>query len=149
MKFTSRVDPELGLNDIQMEVFERYKKGETFTKIANDLGLRRHTLSEWKKTKAWRDADQRRTQEKIDATWQKLYGYCDDAIEVVGKTIKGKASKTQFLASESVLDRCLGKAPTSIEIEDKTAYDLHKRAEELAAQKAEQAEENADESADS
>lgn len=145
------VDPDTGLDERQLIAFERYMAGESLTEIAKDIGVRRQTIGEWKKSKAWRETDRKRTEENIEATWKSLMKITRKAIETVEKTIEGKANKTQFLAAESVLDRTIGRAKTSIEItnESENEYDLHKRAEELAALKAEQAEENAEESADS
>ena len=139
MANTKTIDPDTGLDEIQLEVFERYMAGETLTAIAKDMGLRRETLSRWKNSKTWGEAAQKRTQENIDAVWKRLNKISNKAVDTIEKAIDGKVSKIQFVASESVLDRTLGKAATPIEIADKSEYDLHKRAEEIAAQKANEA----------
>ena len=139
MANTKTIDPDTGLDEIQLEVFERYMAGETLTAIAKDMGLRRETLSRWKNSKTWGEAAQKRTSENIDAVWKRLNKISNKAVDTIEKAIDGKVSKIQFVASESVLDRTLGKAATPIEIADKSEYDLHKRAEEIAAKKANEA----------
>jgi len=135
-EYTARIDPDTGLNDIQIEVMNRLFEGETIAQISRDLGLRSQTVSAWKKKKAWADAARKRTEENLEAHKMRLHSMTDKALDTVEKTMEGKANKTQFIAADSVLDRTLGRAKTEIEVDNRftgvAEMDIDALAESLA-----------------
>lgn len=135
-EYTARIDPDTGLNEIQLEVMNRMFEGQSIQQISRDMGLRSQTVSAWKKKKAWADAAQKRTEENAERHRLRLQSMTDKALDTVEDAMDGKANKTQFIAADSVLDRTLGKAKTEIEVDNRftgvAEMDIDALAESLA-----------------